>query len=351
MKHHCCEMGMKDVVAGSSSLLAKIFDSNIFYEILCLISGLCCLLPLLLGIKSNLEERPLRASICSSLEFSYSSIASIALVIPLFIDVIFDILNSADQSPTAVKKRRMSSSRNARYSFLNITERILILSGVAILPMLVFVPTTTSNLAFIYVCCCKCQQTLVGGTVALSLRRYNKDFFSNRFAFIVLINLGFGLVTGSFVDNIYTVKPVSQFIFRLDYAAYISTVIPCVMFLCYSFRWIFLVHYGASKWDDVLFCYSKFQPKRNSDSNPLLILEHTFFPMVYTFCGLVVVVLLVALIAIAPRIENYSHGSLLLNNIPFLVFVLLVSILSMRMVKFEVVQGLVRSIKFHLVMY
>jgi hypothetical protein len=198
-KYKCCEMG----VFADSSIAAKVFDSDTFYVIFCFFSGLCCFLPLLLGVKSNLEDRPLRESICSSLEFSYSSIASIALVIPLFTDVLFDILNLVDQSPSAVKKRLKSSNRDARYNFLNVAERILILLGVAVLPMLVFVPRTNSSLALTYICCCKCQQSWVGGTVALSLRRYNKEYFSNSFAFIVLLNFGFGLVTGSFVDNIY----------------------------------------------------------------------------------------------------------------------------------------------------
>jgi hypothetical protein len=344
MEHHCSTTGGL-VVLAESSIAAKIFDSNNFYMIFCFISGLCCFLPLLLGIKSNLEDRPVRDSIGSSFEFSYSSIASIALVIPLFIDVLFDILNSVDQSPSAVKKRIKSRSRDARYKFLNITERIMILLGVAVLPMVVFVPTTNPNLALIYVCCCKCQLSWVGGTLSLSLRRYNKEYFPNSFAFIALLNLGFGLVAGAFIDNIYAVEPISQFIYFLDKVAYGLTLIPCLTFICYSSRWIFLVHHGPSKWDDILFCYSKFRPRRHA--NPPLTLEHTFFPMVYTFCGTVVIVLLIVLFTIAPRIENYNHTSLLLTNLPFLVFILLVSILSMRMVKFEVVQGLVSCIMLH----
>ena len=341
LRHHCREPGMLHAGA-DASIFAKLFDSNTFYVTFCFISGACCFLPLLLGLKSNLEDRPLRESLSSSPEFSYSCIASIALVIPLFIDVLFDILNSADQSPSAVKKRIMSSSRDARYNFLNIMERVLILSGVAVLPMVVFIPAMTSNLALIYVCCCKCQQTWVGGTVALSLRRYNKEYFSNSYTFISLITLGFGLVTGAFVDNIYTIKPVSRFISVLDMVSFIATLIPCLMFICYSCRWFFLVHFGPSKWDDILFCYSKYRPRRQS--NPIITLEHTIFPMVYTFCGTIVIALLIVLFSISPRIENYDHNSLLLNNLPFLAFVLLVSILSMRMVKFEVVKGLVSTL-------
>ena len=335
-------MGISDGVA-DASFVAKLFDSNSFYVIFCYISGLCCFLPLFLGIESNLEDRPVRESICSSLEFSYSCIASIALVIPLLIDILFDIRNSFDQSPTAVKKRLKSrSSGSERFYFLNISERILILLGVAILPTLVFVPKSTSNLALIYVCCCKCQQNWVGGTVAISLRRYDKEYFSNSFAFFSLANFGFGLITSAFVDNIYTIKPVPQSIYLLDMIAYVSCLLPCLLFICNSFRWILLVHCGASKWDNVLFFYTKFRPTRNPDESSAP--DHTFFPMVYTFCGTVVILLLVVLVSISPRIEDYTKSNLLLNNIPFLVFVLLVSILSMRMVKFEVVQGLVSII-------
>jgi FtsH-binding integral membrane protein len=72
--------------------------------------------------------------------------------------------------------------------------------------------------------------------------------------------------------------------------------------------------------------------------------DHTFYPMIYNLCGITLVLLLVNVIAITSHVENYTPINLVQNNVPYILFVVCISTLSMRMVKFEVVQGLVSSV-------
>lgn len=330
----------KKIPSLESGCFTSTLNSNSFHVSCCFISGLCCLLPLCLGLSSHLEDRPLRAALGSSNQFYYTSVASIALAVPLFLDVLFDICNLVISADSQSSKSR--GNKTERYNFLNNSERLLILLGIIIQPLVVLVPSNTSNLALIFVCCNKCQQNWVGGTIALSLRRYDKDYFSNTFTITSLVAFFIGLVGSTFIDNDYPLKPVPKSIYFLDSASFILTIIPCVFFFFNSSRWLILVYCRATKWSKFLFFYSKTRPAEATTG----LGDHTFFPMVYTLCGMLVLVLQCILLGTSTRIENFTETNLFQSNLAFLVFVILVSTLSLRMVKFEVVQGLVRH--FHI---
>jgi hypothetical protein len=328
----------KNIPGLESVSLTSTLNSNSFHVSCCFISGLCCLLPLCLGIQSHLEDRPLRTALGSSNQFYFTSVASIALVIPLFLDVLFDIGNLAMSADSQSSKSR--GNRTARYNFLNVFERLIILLGIVIQPLVVLVPPNTSNLALIFVCCNKCQQNWVGGTIALSLRRYDKEYFSNTFTITSLVAFSIGLIGSTFTDNDYAQKPVEKSVSFLDSLAFILTVIPCVFFFFNSSRWLILVYCRATKWSKFLFFYSKTRPPEITASTGSG--DHTFFPMAYTLCGMLVLLLQCVLMGTSSRVENFTETNLFQSNLAFLVFVILVSTLSLRMVKFEVVQGLVR---------
>jgi hypothetical protein len=293
-----------------------------------------------MGVTSNLEKRPLRDALQMGSGFAYSCIAAMALIVPLLIDLLIDI---GYEIATVVVKP--SGKITARFNFLNKYERTLFLLGIAVLPLLIFVPKSTPNLALIYICCNKCQQNWIGGTVALSLCRYDKHYFSDKSTWLSLIFFAIAMIGSTFIDNLYAVKPPAQHIALLDMGTFILSGVPCVMFLFNSSRWLILAHYRAIQWTNVLFFYSKSRQIHPSAMvNISANSDHTFFPMIYTLIGMIVLVLLSVLIATSSRIENYNETNLVQGNIPFLVFVISVSILSMRMVKFEVIQGLVSNI-------
>ena len=326
--------------AGSDgcSYLRGILKSNLFHTSFSLISGLCCFLPVVMGIESNLEHSSLRESLSSSPEFFYSCVASLAITIPLFCDLFFDYLAKVATTSAILNKPAADSG----FNFLNISERLLFLVGIITLPLVIFLPSDSEKLALLYLCCNKCQLNLVGGAVLISLCRYDNEYWSVRSTLLSLFCFAFGLITSTFLDNIYAGETSpSSFLANFDTTAFAVFIFPCVIFLFNSSRWLIIVYYKVYSWKGLLMC-SKVQPlielKTVSNSKTT---DHTFFPMVYTVSSICVILMLFLIIASSSRIEKYKGHNLLESNLPFLVFAILISTLSMRIVKFEVVQGLV----------
>ena len=325
-----------------------VFGPNFFQILFCFICGLLCLIPVCLQISSNIELKPLRQSLSSCHSFTYCSVASVTLIVPLFLDVILDLVVMFVSATLSVKinKQKTVVKDAAGFIFLNIPERMLILVGMIVVPIVAFLPKNTENLALIYVCCNNCQQNLVGGTLLISLSRYDKEYWSIRVTSFSLLFYSMGLVGGSFIGNVYSSESnPTQIILALDSCSYFLTLAPCLLFIVNSLRWLLIVYFGVNPWKKLRMWSSKVQHVpdlevlRVSDSP-----DHNFFPMIYVTGGLVILLSFCCLMARAPRPENYDSISLTLNSVPYVCFLILVSILSMRMVKFEVVQGLVSNI-------
>ena len=321
------------------------FGSNSIQICFCFLCALMCLLPVYLHIPSNIEVKPLRESLSDVKWFTFCCAVSISLIVPLFLDVILDIAVMFASATSSVKmKKQKSVVKNAvGFTFLNIPERLLILVGTIMVPMVGFLPKNTANLALTYICCNNCQQNLVGGTMIISLCRYDKNYWSVRSTWISLIFFGSGLICGSFISNIYAAESTpNQVILILDSCSYFLSLVPCLIFILNSLRWLIVVYFGVKSCKRTIFWSSDAQniadPEvmRLSDAP-----DHNFFPMIFVTGALFIILGFFCLLSRAPRPEDFDPISLTLNSTPYVCFLILVSILTMRMVKFEVVQGLV----------
>lgn len=327
-------------------------NSNNFQTIFCFASGLFCFIPVILDMQSYVENSILAESLVSSSEFDYSCIASIALVIPLFVDVFLDLMMNfidASSSAEAKKLKPKPIETSARFNFLNISERLLILMGVIILPLVNFLPKETKNLALTYLCAYKCQQNWVGGIIVVSLCRYDREYWSISSTLVSLSVFSIGLISGSFVDNYSASESSPSFIMILVLAVFLLTHLPLLVFLWNSIRWLIVVYFKCHHWKNFLFFKStnNSSPQnsiRNTPPPAVSTVDHTFFPMVYITSGIFLLIMLGIVVGIANKIQDFNRLNLLQNNVPYLVFSILISTLSMRMVKFEVVQGLVSYI-------
>ena len=180
----------------------------------------------------------------------------------------------------------------------------------------------------------------------LSLSRYDKDYWSVRTTWFSLLFYSTGLASSSFISNIYAAESTpNQAILILDSCTYFLTLVPSLLFIINSLRWLIIAYLGMNPWQMLMNCLSDEQHLAD-----LVVLKvkdgrnHKFFPMIYVIIGVIIVIFIAALLASAPRVENYDPISLALNSAPYVCFLIAVSTLSMRMVKFEVVQGLVSNI-------
>lgn len=331
----------------TSGNIGEILMKTELHLLQCFLSGLCCLLPLWLEMTSNLESRPLRDSLDENPGFRYSCVANVALVVPLMLDTLFDLVTSKWLSfRKGDKKLNNGDSKSPRYDFLNVYERLLIFLGVLVLPVVGFLPIDTDNLGLIYYCCNKCQQNWVGGAIIVSLCRFDREYWSTNSTLISLFCLSLGLIGSPFVGNKYAGTETPSLEFKVfDVMTSLCTVAPCLTFVLNSGRWIIIVYCKAHKWKKILMFTSTLPEHTDNGEVPHSNADDpAFFPMIYTLCGTILIILLLSMIASAARIENYSCVHLGQNNVPCMVFVILISTLSMRMVKSEVVQGLVSSV-------
>ena len=336
------------------SYAGRILESNEFHVAFCFLCGVSSLLPIILQFPSNLEKSLLRSSLSTSHEFTNICVATIALVIPLSFDLFLDLLTiSLDASRSAHRKKiNRAAKETPSFNFLNKAERFLILLGFITISLVGFLSKSTHNLALIYICCNKCQFILTGGAIAISLCRYDKEYWSVRTTLISLFLFGFGLAGSPYIDNIYAGEdPVSFPTLVMDNFIYYLSVAPCLLFLFNCFRWLIVAYFKATSWRRILMCSSDVRlqsPDALQTSHGTNAQDHTFFPMVYTFCSVAITVMILAIAASSARLDQYDTMNLLENTVPFLLFIILITTLSMRVVKFEVVQGLV-SHPFHLI--
>ena len=320
-----------------------IFELNFIQVCFCFLCALMCLMPVCLQIPSHIEVKPLRQSLSDSKWFTFCCIASISLTVPLFLDVILDIavMFASATSSVKMKKQKTVVKDAVGFTFLNIPERLLILFGCIMVPMVGFLPKNTANLALTYICCNNCQQNLLGGTMLLSLSRYDKNYWSVRTTWISLLFYSLGLMGGTFITNIYAAESSpNQVILILDSCSYFLTLTPCLVFIVNSLRWLIIVYFGVKPCKKLLFWSSDVQNVADTEVVRLSDApDHNFFPMIFVTGALVIVLAFFGLLARAPRPEDYDPISLTLSSTPFVCFLILVSILTMRMVKFEVVQG------------
>ena len=315
---------------------------NSLHILFCLTSGLMCLLPIWLQVSSNLEMDSLRVSLSSSPAFRYCCASSIALTIPHFFDVLFDLRTmSFDAKSNAQNKH--STVGTVKFTILNIPERVLFLLGMVILPSVAFLPPSTDNLGLIYLCFSNCQQNLVGATVLLCLTRYDKEYWSERSTSISVFCYGFGLASGTFVFNSYACKiSSSHLLYAIYILCYFFQLAPVVVFFVNSGRWLIIVHGKAHSWKGFLMCGSNVHPLIESEASTVRDTpKHTFFPMVYTTCLICIAISLTTVAVASPRVEFYTTSDLLQNTVPYVLFLISLSTLSMRMAKFEVVEALV----------
>ena len=327
------------VIQLSSSYSVRQYSSQILF---CLTSGLMCLLPIWLQVSSNLESGSLRVSLSSSPAFTYCCASSIALTIPHFLDVLFDLRAMSFDAKSSTQNN-LSTVGTVKFTSLNISERILFLLGMVILPTIAFLPPSTDSLGLIYLCFASCQQNFVGATVLMCLCRYDKEYWSERSTSFSVFCFGFGQASSTFVFNKYAGETSpGVLLFSIYILCYVLQLAPVLVFLVNSSRWLVIVYCKAHSWKGILMCGSNVQRLIDSEASTIRDTpKHTFFPMVYTVSIICISLLATAVVFAAPRVEFYTTSDLLLNTVPFILFLISLSILSMRMAKFEVVEALV----------
>ena len=313
--------------------------TNKIHVVICFVGSLLCLLPLFTDTSSNLESSPLRSAISSQISREIAA-ATLALTLPLVIDLAtetFYISRNTDNS--VITKVRVG------FTLLNNIERAALLCGMAVVPVCSLFPNDTSNLALIYACCQKCQLVLIVGAVMISLCRHNKKYWTVKGTSFSLICLVVGNILQAATDN---VDMTSEFKTPRTTASRLSSIL--IILAVASHIWLnafwLYAHYSH--------VFSSFRRKLNlgdpSGPSPEVIPStlpqpdsdgNITSPSQQVFISITASTVLILLSVANSDVALKGASELHFRNSVFLLYILLVSYVSIRIMRNEVVQGLV----------
>lgn len=304
-----------------SSSIIPIMNSNMTHVLMCFAGGLLSFLPLLIGLKSNFEDSTLKNSLSSRYYFRDSSMASLALAIPISIDIILDM------TTMFAKKRKICAIESQ--ICLNNIEKCVLLIGITSIPLTAFLPYDLPNIGLAFFCCQKFQLVIVAGIVMTSLCRNNKEFWtvSNTIAFHFI--LGSATSISIFARNASLSNPDDQVRKRLNMACIFFSTAPIVYLIYCNIRWLTEAIRAERKGSARLT-----GSDRQSDS-------HIFFTMIWVVTTLIGMILQALINGVYLNVDHFDSKALLMNNLIFLCFELSITVFLMRVVKSDVVLGLV----------
>lgn len=255
-----------------------------------------------------------------------SAIVAFSLTIPIMVDIVFETFTSIFYGDDS-RKIKM----HVKQALLNTQERFVLACGILSVPATAFLPSGTQNIVNIYLCLYKCRVVLVGGAIIISLCRYDPVYWPVVSTYCALIFLSLACIMGSFADNLYPQHTESV-------AHSISTLLffcgSAIFFFC-NLRWLITVLPRLSV------CLStrkvRKEGQRSSVSSDLL------FPILYVITVTGASMMLTITRRLYPESEKRNAEHLFVHNLGYNIYILFVMYISERMIKYQVVQGLVRK--------
>ena len=310
--------------------------SNKIHVVVCFVGSFLCLLPLFTESSSNLESSPLRSAISSHLSREVAA-ATLALTCPLLIDLATESFYISRNTTNSVIKKV-----HAGFTLLNSIERAALLCGMAVVPACSLFPPDTSNLALIYVCCQKCQLVLIVGAVMISLCRHNEKYWTVKGTSFSIICLVVGNILQAFTEN---TDVASEFKAPKTTASRMSSILIILAVASHIWLnafWIY-AHY--------FHLFSLFRSSLNDAEAGLDAIPSTLrhpdsngnltSPTQQVFISISATTLLILSCVARSDVGLQGAKVLYFRNAVFLVYILLVSYVSIRIMRNEVIQGLV----------
>lgn len=255
------------------------------------------------------------------------SIASVTLSVPIFLGVLTDFATSITIRDKS-EKIRPHVGRELLMSF----ERLVMTVAILIVAVPAFLEAETPNFENLWLCMRRCRLLLVAGSVQVSLCRYDKSFFSIKTTSISLTLMSMGSVIGACNTNILSVSKL----LALSYVSGATILIGIIFFLRNCWKWLFYVTPQIYRW--------AFQRSTNCPSKGNVVVlqccKHYLFPSMLVVSSGAASIILIIISSIYPIID-YDSDSVFYDNLGNIFFNLFTMFISDRMMKFEVIEGLV----------
>ena len=312
-------------------------STNFSQMIICIVGGMLCLIPLIFNTESDIEDSQLRESLPERLHRD-SAAAVLTLIVPLLLDITTDLLKSCFTTPKEVDKKNLGQP-----GLLNNMENLLFLIGSSVVPITAFLSTNTKNWAYVYICCRECQYSLSGGAILISLCRYNAKYWPVSTTYLLVILLSSASVIGAFTSNNLIQKPRSQTTKSFQWASYYIFLLAAAIFTFCSLRWLTMsVPKLIKRWNPLLKVSPETSPKSGNTISGNTK-ESLLFPFLYVMISLVAIFTLFFMSNYYEGPHNFDVRAIFYHNLSFILYLLVITYGSVRMMKHEIVKGLVSN--------
>ena len=214
------------------------FNSRNAHFLIIAIGGIMCFLPVLLGIKSNLENSSL-ADALSSTEAKLSGVVSLTLCLPLTIDLFIDNVQNYFLRTFSKNRylRKEVTNKNLGIDVIDRFEVIMVIIANFVTYIVMFLPEETKNIALLFSCSRRCYFLLIFGSVSCSFNRYSNEDFPTLIISFMLVFFAIGSVSGVFSNNF---DPTGKGVTNNYYARINFTFTYCVYgsIFILSSRWL-----------------------------------------------------------------------------------------------------------------
>lgn len=313
------------------NLLFASMTSNFVQILTCFCGAFLCLIPLGTTPMTDFQDTPLRIALTSQ-RFRDPAVAAAALTVPIFLDIATEAL-AIIFSMNKSKKIQMI----VKGPLLNTGERLLLGLGILSIPITAFLPPDMPNLVNVYFCLRRSRTLLVAGAVVISLCRYDNNFWTVRKTNAVLVLLIIGTFFHAFADN----SSLADAAFVAHYVASASYTVVAVIVCSCNVIWLYSVYPKLFRRLVFLFTANRYESLRNENAY-----THLLFPFLYSTFTTATATILALTSKQFRGAERLNVDNHFFHIIAFVVYLLFIMYLSERMMKYEVVQGLVRFFLF-----
>lgn len=305
-------------------------STNFIQTVMCLLGGFSCLFPLFMSETHDFKTSPLH-TILTSLRFRDTALFAMAVTLPSFMDILFEML---------IVTTGYSVKMSAKNTLLSTNERFLLYCGIMMIPIIAFLPTTTPSLVNIYLCLTRSRTMFVFGALFTSLGRYDSKFWSARRTYSLISLCMTSAFCGSFADNTSPLETNSI-------AHTVSTVASATTGLIYSYCYFSWIYLGASTT-----CSRSPGLAINQNDRRINIRTRFYssFPFLYATVTYGMGILSI-LTAIFFKGSKYSSDSIFTHNLNFIIYLMVIMYIMEKLLKYEVVEGLVSCFIFCMQFY
>lgn len=291
-----------------------------------LLGSSLCFIPLFTDKLVSFKSSPISRAVLSE-KGRDLSIASITLAVPICMGILTDVITSITIRDMS-KKIRPHVGRE----LLTSLERLVMTVAILVVSLPAFLDGNTANFVNIWLCMRRCRLLLVAGSVQVSLCRYDENFFSVKTSCLSLILMSIGSIMGVCGVNIIRLSTIPAIL----YISGALILLGIVVFLRNCWKWLFFVTPKVLKW-----------AVQRSTSDPITgnsiateCCKHYIFPSILVASSATASIVLVFISSLYPAIKFDSH-SIFYDNLANIFFNVFTMYISDRMMKFELIEGLV----------